>query len=61
MKKQNGNKSTISTYNTIKKIRNDWGNVNPITKVIPNKKKDYEYPDNYYDYYEEDDYIYEEN
>lgn len=61
MKKQNVSKSTISTYNTIKKIRNDWGNVNPITKVISNKKKNYEYPDSYYDYYEEDDYIYEED
>ena len=28
-----------STYETLKKIRNDWGNVNPVTKVIPNKKK----------------------
>lgn len=26
-------------YEAIKKIRGDWGNVNPVTKVIPNKKK----------------------
>lgn len=32
-------KETSSTYETLKKIRNDWGNVNPVTKVIPNKKK----------------------
>ena len=30
---------TISTYNTIKKMRGDWGQINPITKIIPNKKK----------------------
>lgn len=23
----------------MKGIRNDWGNINPVTKVIPNKKK----------------------
>lgn len=32
-------KKLPSTYETLKKIRNDWGNVNPVTKVIPNKKK----------------------
>jgi len=58
MKKQKINPSTISTYETIKKIRNDWGNLNPITRRIENKKKDYEYPDYYYDYEEED--IYDE-
>lgn len=58
MKNQKTSPSTISTYETIKKIRNDWGNLNPITKIIPNKKKDYEYPDSYYDYEEED--IYDE-
>lgn len=21
------------------KIRNDWGNISPVTKIIPNKKK----------------------
>lgn len=32
-------KKLPSTYETLKKIRNDWGNVSPVTKVIPNKKK----------------------
>ena len=32
-------KKIPSTYEIFKKIRNDWGNVNPITKVVPNKKK----------------------
>lgn len=27
------------TYETIRKMRGDWGNVNPVTKIIPNKKK----------------------
>ena len=25
--------------NYIRKQRNDWGNIKPVTKVIPNKKK----------------------
>ena len=70
MKKPKSNPNTISTYNTLKKMRGSWGNINPITKVIPNKKKSYipnEYDEFYsmddcardcYDYYEEDDYIY---
>lgn len=28
-----------STLRAIKKIRNDWGDISPVTKVIPNKKK----------------------
>ena len=36
-------KSNISdsnpTYEVVKKIRGDWGNINPVTKIIPNKKK----------------------
>lgn len=32
-------KKTSSTYEILEKIRNDWGNINPVTKVIPNKKK----------------------
>ena len=39
MKKQRTNPTTISTYNTIKKMRGNWGQINPVTKVIPNKKK----------------------
>lgn len=30
-------KETIPEY--IKKQRNDWGTIYPVTKVIPNKKK----------------------
>lgn len=29
----------IKSYETWKKIRNDWGAIKPVTKVIPNKKK----------------------
>ena len=32
-------KETNTTYEVIRKIRGDWGAVNPVTKVIPNKKK----------------------
>ena len=32
-------KTTNSTYEVVRKIRGDWGAVNPVTKVIPNKKK----------------------
>lgn len=32
-------KNTNSTYEVVRKIRGDWGAVNPVTKVIPNKKK----------------------
>ena len=31
--------NTEATYETIKKIRNDWGNVKPYTKVELSKKK----------------------
>ena len=31
--------ATNSTYEVVRKIRGDWGAVNPVTKVIPNKKK----------------------
>ena len=30
-------KKDIPDY--IRKQRNDWGNISPVTKVIPNKKK----------------------
>ena len=39
----NKKKNTNSTYEVVRKIRGDWGNVNPVTKVIPNKKKDYDF------------------
>ena len=32
-------KEENATYETIRKMRGDWGNVNPVTKIIPNKKK----------------------
>lgn len=32
-------KSAASTYEIWKRLRNDWGAINPVTKVIPNKKK----------------------
>ena len=31
--------NTKATYETIKKIRNDWGNVKPYTRVELSKKK----------------------
>lgn len=27
------------TYEVIRKMRGDWNGVNPVTKIIPNKKK----------------------
>lgn len=67
-------KKNNSTYETIRKMRGDWGNINPVTKVIPNKKKNYQFDDDYYnmddcnydlehlraDRYEEDDYSFED-
>lgn len=32
-------KSKKSNYEIIRKIRGDWGAISPVTKVIPNKKK----------------------
>ena len=37
MSKKNNNTNT--TYEVVRKMRGDWGAVNPITRVIPNKKK----------------------
>ena len=34
-------KETSTTYEIVRKVRGDWGAVNPVTKVIPNKKKDH--------------------
>lgn len=36
---QNSKNSTDSAYNAYKTIRNTWGNINPVTKIIQNKKK----------------------
>lgn len=35
MKKQESN----SSYEINKKIRGDWGDIKPFTRIIPNKKK----------------------
>ena len=32
-------KETNITYEVVRKMRGDWGVINPVTKVIPNKKK----------------------
>lgn len=37
-KKKDKNEST-NQYQVMRKIRGDWGATNPITKIIPNKKK----------------------
>jgi len=29
----------VSTYEVERKTRRDWGEINPVTKIIPNKKK----------------------
>lgn len=42
MSKKN-KKNINSTYEVVRKIRGNWGNVNPVTKIIPNKKKDYDF------------------
>lgn len=31
--------ATISTYEVVRKQRRDWGEINPITRRIENKKK----------------------
>lgn len=31
--------NTNSNRNAIKKQRGDWGNISPVTKIIPNKKR----------------------
>lgn len=32
-------KSKKSNYEIVRKIRGNWGAISPVTKVIPNKKK----------------------
>lgn len=41
-------KTNNSTYEVIRKMRGDWGDINPVTKIIPNKKKNYRFDDDYY-------------
>ena len=38
-KNKKKNLKTSPTYEAIRKIRGDWGDINPVTKIIPNKKK----------------------
>lgn len=38
-KPETADKNTISSYEVNRKIRKDWNGVNPVTRVIPNKKK----------------------
>ena len=40
MNKKNHEKSAgEKTWEIARKIRGDWGNISPVTKIIPNKKK----------------------
>ena len=39
MKRKDISKATAQAYETNKAIRRSWEEVNPITRVIPNKKK----------------------
>lgn len=39
MKKKNISKATEQTLATNNAIRRDWGAISPVTKIIPNKKK----------------------
>lgn len=38
-KNKKKNLNSNPTYEVVRKIRGDWGNINPVTKIIPNKKK----------------------
>lgn len=38
-KKKTHPDAAISTLEVSRKIRGDWGATNPVTRVIPNKKK----------------------
>lgn len=40
MNKKNRKKTAgEATWEVARKIRGDWGNISPVTKIIPNKKK----------------------
>lgn len=39
MAKRKTQTATEQTFDTIRKIRGDWGAISPVTKIIPNKKK----------------------
>ena len=39
MNKKNRKKTAgEATWKVVRKIRGDWGNISPVTKIIPNKK-----------------------
>ena len=38
-KNKKKNVSSNPTDEVVRKIRGDWGDINPVTKIIPNKKK----------------------
>lgn len=38
-KNKKKNLNSNPTYEVVKKIRGDWGDISPVTKIIPNKKK----------------------
>lgn len=38
-KKKKKNLEVNPTYEVVRKIRGDWGDISPVTKIIPNKKK----------------------
>ncbi len=48
-KSKNKVKTTAEIYQS---IRRDWGNVNPVTKIIPNKKKPKRHPKHKGKFYE---------
>ena len=39
-KKKTNTDAAISTWEVARKIRGDWGNVNPVTRVFKDKKKE---------------------
>lgn len=39
MKKNTSKSAGEKTWEVARKIRGDWGNISPVTKIIPNKKK----------------------
>lgn len=38
-KSKKKNLNSNPTYEVVRKIRGDWGDISPVTKIIPNKKK----------------------
>lgn len=40
-KPETADKNTISSYEVDRRIRKDWNGVNPVTRRIESKKKDY--------------------